>query len=290
MPQLRSGLWQSNSHNESYGPWFKKTKLIGWWSSSKQLQQELQAAARPEYDIYQFGVYTGGTMRSIAKKVRGFGHLWGFDSFTGLPEETEGQMLEGKHWRQGGFSAADALGTYDEDALLQAITRQINRPNTTLIRGYFNESLSAALAARHRFRPALLVDVDVDLHSSSVHVLSWLLGHGLLVPGVTYVRYDDWRREGQWWGEAIAHKQMTDAYKLRWRRLNLKEYQLLSIDAPPADAAAVEAIKRRALEGPEEARRKRSAVDRARRRRAAGAEQVGRGRGRRPSSPHDRIV
>eukprot|EP00966_Prymnesium_polylepis_P024512 564690-Prymnesium_polylepis.3 len=39
---------------------------------------------------YQFGVYTGGTMRSIAKKVRGFGHLWGFDSFTGLPEETEG--------------------------------------------------------------------------------------------------------------------------------------------------------------------------------------------------------
>ena len=87
---------------------------------------------------YQFGVYTGGTIGSISRKIGNFGHLWGFDSFVGLPEETTGQMLEGKHWRVGGFSAADALGKYDADALLRHITEFIGRPNTTLIRGYFN--------------------------------------------------------------------------------------------------------------------------------------------------------
>ena len=80
---------------------------------------------------YQFGVYTGGTMRSIGQKIHNFGHFWGFDSFVGLPEETAGKMLEGRHWNVGGFSAADALGNYDSDALLRHVTDFIGRPHTT---------------------------------------------------------------------------------------------------------------------------------------------------------------
>ena len=49
------------------------------------LARRLRAAARRELDVYQFGVYTGGSMASIARRIRGFGHLWGFDSFAGLP-------------------------------------------------------------------------------------------------------------------------------------------------------------------------------------------------------------
>ena len=70
-------------------------------------------------------------MKSISHKVHNFGHLYGFDSFTGLPEETSGKMLEGKHWNPGGFSAADALGMHSEDALLRHISDHIGRPNTT---------------------------------------------------------------------------------------------------------------------------------------------------------------
>ena len=178
---------------------------------------------------YQFGVYTGGTMRSIARRVSGFGRLWGFDSFTGLPAETKGKMLEGKHWRPGGFSAADALRNYNRASLLEQILSHIDRNNTQLIPGYFNESLTPELTRRFSFRPALVVDVDVDLHSSTMQCMTWMLENRLLVPGLTYVRYDDWRKPRQWWGEATAHQQLSDRYQLLWRRISMKEYQLMSV-------------------------------------------------------------
>ena len=116
-----------------------------------------------------------------------------------------------------------------------------------LIRGYFNESLTAELSRKHHFRPALFVDVDVDLHSSTIHVLSWLLANKLLVPGVSYVRYDDWRKPQQWWGEAAAHRQISEAYKLKWRKLSMKEYQLLSIGASLDGDVDFDAVKERLL-------------------------------------------
>lgn len=72
-------------------------------------------------------------MRRIAQRINNFGHLWGFDSFTGLPEETKGIMLEGKHWKPGGFSAADALGIYDEQRLLRHVYDYIDYPNVTCV-------------------------------------------------------------------------------------------------------------------------------------------------------------
>ena len=168
-------------------------------------------------------------MRNIARKIQGFGNFWGFDSFTGLPEETRGTMLEGKHWLPGGFSAADTMRNYDRASLLTQIRTHINWTNTQLIPGYFNESLGPELTRRFRFQPALLVDVDVDLHSSTMQCMTWMLENRLLVPGLTFVRYDDWRRKRQTWGEALAHKQLSERYRLRWRRIALKEFQLLSI-------------------------------------------------------------
>ncbi|KAL1527764.1 hypothetical protein AB1Y20_009149 [Prymnesium parvum] len=225
---LRQGTWQSEAHNLTYGAYYRHTKAFGW-APSRELLAELRRAATTAYDIYQFGVYTGGTMRAIGRRVPHFGRLWGFDSFQGLPEETRGLMLEGKHWNAGGFSTADALGVYNETELLRRVYQVVGRPHTTLIRGYFNESLTEELTRRHHFQPALLVDMDVDLYSSTMDCLNWLLASQLLMPGLSYVRYDDWRREGQSWGEAAAHRHITKRYGLTWRRISMKEYQLLSI-------------------------------------------------------------
>ena len=41
-------------------------------------------------DVYQFGVYSGVSIRNILKKYRELNKItkvWGFDSFCGLPEE-----------------------------------------------------------------------------------------------------------------------------------------------------------------------------------------------------------
>ena len=169
---LRRGKWMSDDHDSTYGKTFKFAAMQGW-SGSNILLRGLRAVTRKERDVYQFGVYTGGTMASIARRVRGFGHLWGFDSFSGLPVETAGVRLEGRHWQQGAFSSADALGEWDEGRLLEGLRTRIGYANTTLVPGYFNVSLTDDLTTRRAFQPALLVDVDVDLHSSTMQCMGW---------------------------------------------------------------------------------------------------------------------
>lgn len=112
------------------------------------------------------------------------------DSFVGLPVETRGERLEGAHWRPGGFSAADALGEWRLDALLTRLRTTIGYANTTFVPGFYADTLTPELRVKHDFQPALLVDVDVDLHKSALECLSWMFEQRLMVPG-TLVRYDD---------------------------------------------------------------------------------------------------
>ena len=64
-------------------------------------------------DIYQFGVYVGGSLLVIRTAWHlnelPVGNVWGFDSFIGLQT---GAIRKGDHsdWADGAYSAADALG------------------------------------------------------------------------------------------------------------------------------------------------------------------------------------
>ena len=45
----------------------------------------------PDHDLYNFGVYTGGGLKGWVEAARAhpgieFGRIWGFDSFSGLPD------------------------------------------------------------------------------------------------------------------------------------------------------------------------------------------------------------
>lgn len=237
--QLRHGVWLSSEHDDAYGPMFKARQIHGYGGSAK-LMKLLNAAASPELDVYQFGVYTGGSMKALARKIRSFGHLYGFDSFTGLPEEKMGMKMEGPHWKPGGFSAADALQDWTLPTLLSKIKQHIGMvENVTLIPGYFEQSLKPELARSFAFRPALLVDIDVDLYSSTMSCLSWLFEQRILRPG-SYVRYDDWRSILQMHGEGRAHREASLRYNVTWRNLgggyakgagsmNSREWQVVSI-------------------------------------------------------------
>ena len=70
-------------------------------------------------DVYQFGVFTGNGLRKLASAVGGrVGHVWGFDSFQGIPRESQeevdswrdGRGNRKSHFLEGGYSAAAALG------------------------------------------------------------------------------------------------------------------------------------------------------------------------------------
>ena len=108
-------------------------------------------------------------MQGIASRVKGFGQLWGFDSFTGLPSEARGVRTEGRHWNPGAFSSADAMSVHSSSALFNRLTRKIGRieGNVTFVPGFFNESLTPELLRQHSFQPALFVDVDGDLYVSA---------------------------------------------------------------------------------------------------------------------------
>ena len=230
---LRRGAWLSTAHDATYGKQFKITE-VGYWGASSTLVREVNARASRSLDVYEFGVYTGVTMRDMARRVHGFGHLYGFDSFMGLPNETRGEKLEGPHWKPGGFSAADAMGEWRLADLTDKLRTRIRYPNTTLVAGFYSDVLTSTLRSTHPFQPALLVDIDVDLHSSALECLTWLIEEKLLVAG-TVVRYDDWRNINQRGGEARAHREVTKRYGITWRNLgkngqrNSREWQVVSI-------------------------------------------------------------
>ena len=193
--QITPGAWQSGArHDEVYGHRFNHTASLLAWSITPKFEALVKQRSRehPHLDVYEFRVYTGGTMRRIGEVVPSYRHMWGFDSFRGLPTESAdvpaGKLA--KRWQAGAFSAADALKVFDGEHLMRHIKDTIGHANVTLVPGFYNESLPPLKLSR--FKPALLVDVDCDIYTSAKDVLSWLFASKLVVPG-TLVRYDDWR-------------------------------------------------------------------------------------------------
>tara|TARA_B110001452_G_C15125974_1_gene392400 strand:- start:162 stop:959 length:798 start_codon:yes stop_codon:yes gene_type:complete len=189
-------------------------------------------------DLYTFGVYTGESLKFWLDRFAALrishGPMWGFDSFEGLPEEAEGKKLESRAWNPGAFSAADQfdVSTFGEvQARILDHVGAAGAAQTRLIRGFFSESLTPTLAATRGMKPALLVDVDVDLYISAIQCLDWMFAHRLIVPG-TIVYYDDVKDvkadEG---GELAAHLEMTAKYKVEWRKHHDTCWECVSVGA-----------------------------------------------------------
>ena len=240
--ELRHGAWLQGDHKKQFGVmgYPQRYTPIRAAGVRAALAREISRTATPATpDIYAFGVYTGSGMWKLAHSIKFAGHLWGFDSFQGIPEEqdpreSERNFKQNKHFRMGGYSAADALGDWNATRLMARIVKRISAPknNVTLIRGYFNESLTPTLAAQRGMRPALLVDIDVDIYTSTYQALEWMIKRNLVVPG-TYVRYDDWPRRPAAagpakgtlnYGQALAHHELTAKYGIKWSQLDVKGY------------------------------------------------------------------
>jgi len=185
-------------------------------------------------DIYQFGIFKGASMRNLAIAFRAananFSHMWGFDSFQGLPDDGSnvGDLAQRADVAENATQARpkpEKIGDYNYFAktfwfpgamdvrktfasssfldIVDTISRIVDDPRANYLRGFFNESLTEATFRLLPFQPALYVDIDVDLYSSTVQVLEWLLTFRLLVPG-TVIYYDDWRTGGSG-GNQKAH-------------------------------------------------------------------------------------
>ena len=92
------------------------------------------------------------------------------------------------------------------------------------MRGFFNESLTPQLRAVRGMQPALYVDLDADLFSSTQQNLDWLFASRLIKEpsrgaAGTVLGYDDWVWGGIG-GQMRAHEEATRRHNVTFRNLN----------------------------------------------------------------------
>lgn len=171
-------------------------------------------------DVYEFGVYGGKSIKSLLFYFNCSGiplrRFWAFDSFRGLPDEDRRNFSAGveRMYGSGQYSAAAALKRTGQP-LLDRIELYVGRDRmrhygVQWISGFYNESLTPSLQRERAMRPALYVDIDADLYTSTTQALEWLVANGLIVSG-TIIGYDDWsvsdRANG---GEKRAHEEVIE--------------------------------------------------------------------------------
>ncbi|WP_344197200.1 class I SAM-dependent methyltransferase [Aeromicrobium alkaliterrae] len=138
----------------------------------------------------EMGVYSGTTLRLIADARPGT--VYGFDVFTGLPED----------WRPG-FPA----GTF-------AAAELPDVPGAELVVGLFEDTLPRFLAEHPG--PIDLLHVDCDLYSATVTVLDAVVSRlvvGSVVAFDEYLNHQNWQ-DGEFraWAELVARTGISYEY------------------------------------------------------------------------------
>lgn len=138
---------------------------------------EVRRSFTPHNCYYEFGVGWGGTMLSFiraAQRAAQAGALRiedvkivGFDSFEGLPDKASAAD-DHPEWRRGSFA-------HSEDFIRsQLAATGFPMANVRLVKGFFEASLTPALAEELRAPPPSIVTVDVDYYSSTVAALDFV--------------------------------------------------------------------------------------------------------------------
>jgi hypothetical protein len=145
---------------------------LGLESQRELIDYSLQAVGI-EGHYLEFGVFTGGTIRYIARRI-GRRTIHGFDSFEGLPEAWSGFNLGGK--------------AFDRKGRLPRVP-----DNVVLHRGYFDASLPKWLDEHPG--PVAFMHLDCDLYSSTKTILK--LTAPRVVPG-TVILFDEYFNFPNW--------------------------------------------------------------------------------------------
>lgn len=166
---------------------------LGFETQRELLDYALQMAHASGHFL-EFGVFSGGTIRYIARR-RPETTIHGFDSFEGLPEA----------W--GGFGLAQ-----------RAFTRHGRLPrvpgNVVLHKGWFNATIPSW--CRDIAGPVAFLHIDCDLYSSTVDIFDGLaerLQPGTVILFDEYFNYPGWERhEFKAWKEFVAAKSIDYDY------------------------------------------------------------------------------
>jgi Methyltransferase domain len=172
------------------------------FDTQRELIEFALKAVTIEGHYLEFGVFTGGTTRFIARHI-GKRRIHGFDSFEGLPEAWSGFNLGGK--------------TFDAGGRLPRVPA-----NVELHRGYFDTSLPAWLD-KHPGSVAF-IHFDCDLYSSSKTVFNLMAPR--IVPGTVilfdeYFNYPNWEQH-----EFKAFQEFVETLRIKYTYLGFARQQV----------------------------------------------------------------
>jgi methyltransferase family protein len=157
-------------------------------SASDLLAHALRLVTR-EGLFLEFGVATGQTISQIAELSQA--HVFGFDSFEGLPEP----------WRTG----------FPKGCFSGEIPRV--PANVSIVEGWFSETLPKF--TQEHDEPVAFLHVDCDLYSSTKCIFDLLhprIGPGCVIVFDEYFNYPGWQNH-----EHKAFMELVDRHQLRFR-------------------------------------------------------------------------
>jgi len=121
---------------------------------------------------FEFGTYNGYSANRISKCCH---HLYGFDSWQGLPES----------WTSDGKISKGGIRFIDKGHFaLDELPKVAN--NCTLVKGLFEHSLENFLD-RHPELDVGFIHIDCDIYSSTIYVLNTLAERGIIRPGLIVI-------------------------------------------------------------------------------------------------------
>jgi predicted O-methyltransferase YrrM len=134
-------------------------------------------------DYLEFGVYAGASLRcmhlALADLRLDHVRLFGFDSFEGLPKAAKAEPA----WSPGMYKSDIELT--EENLKLSGV--DLNR--ITLVKGWFDETLTESERRRQGIRKASLIMIDCDLYSSARTALRFCAP---LILDEAVIFFDDW--------------------------------------------------------------------------------------------------
>jgi O-methyltransferase len=180
----------------SYAPeWLKRRLRIRYRArlvEPKALQDRFtQAISRLQSegveigDYLEFGVYHGTSLsvmyRTLNTSGNGQSRLIGFDSFEGLPPVAATDS--GGHWQPGEFKS-----TLDFTRSVLDHER-VDWSRVTLVKGFFEDTLTDQLRTDLQIRRASMVMIDCDLYQSTKEALRFC---SQAIVDKTVMFFDDW--------------------------------------------------------------------------------------------------
>ena len=182
------------------------------------------------------GVYHADCLRRIIKSsvIQGlpFNAIWGFDSFAGLPEESDKISWRNPDWPEGAFSVMTDYHLATPEACIQFATERVYEvvdrhkcPPLNFVSGFFDKSLTPELG-KNLQNSCSFLHLDVDLYISSIQCFEWLFKYSVLKEGAL-LRMDDWLYNGQWAGNNRAYAEITNRFEVNWIDIadNVKVYR-----------------------------------------------------------------